>query len=83
MLPANAAVAGAGDALRRGRARVRRAAAHPFREVGDLLVAELLILRRHLQVFILVADGLDQERIIGLARHEGRTGVAAVQNGLA
>jgi hypothetical protein len=64
-------------------ARIGSAAADPFGEIGDLTFGELLVLGRHLQILVLVADGLDEERFIGLAGHKGGPGVAAGEGGLA
>ena len=49
------------------RLRPRRAELHPLFEDRDFLVRQLL-LRRHLEVGILVADRLDDQRLVRIAR---------------
>ena len=54
---------------------------HPFLERGDLVGAELLVLRRHLEVRVGVADGFDEQAFLHVARHDGGAGVAALEDG--
>ena len=49
---------------------------HPLFQHGDLLVRQLL-LGRHRQVFVVVAHGLDDQRLVRLAGHQCRPRVAA------
>jgi len=70
-----------GDDLRarsggRGRARVGRAAAHPLGEHGDGIGAERF-LRRHLQVFVSITDGVDEQAGVGSAGDDYSAAVAA------
>jgi hypothetical protein len=65
------------------RAGVGRPHRDPFLEVGDLFCRELLALGRHFEIRIVVADGLDEEALVGLARDERRAGVAALQHRVA
>src|SRR5262249_50528283 len=58
--------------------RPRRSQRDPARECGDLLRAELPR-RGHLGPFVF--DGLDQQALLGLAGHHGRTRLAALQDG--
>ena len=60
-----------------GRHRPGGSALDPLGQDGDLLGRELG-LRRHPEVFG-VADGLDQEALLGLAGEQGRAGVATFQ----
>ena len=59
-----------------------RAGLDPFLQRGDVFVAEFL-LRRHPQVAVGVAHGLEQEAGVRLARLDGRSGVAAGHPALA
>jgi hypothetical protein len=59
------------------------AAADPLGEIGDLGVGEFLALGGHLEILVLVADGLDEERLVGLAGDDGGAGVAAGEGGFA
>lgn len=61
--------------------RHRRAQLHPFFQRGDLVGAELLVLRRHLEVRVGVADGFDEQAFLHVARHDGGAGVAALEDG--
>jgi hypothetical protein len=63
-----------------GRPRVGGAGLHPPLEVGDLGVGQLL-LRRHLHVVVVVPDGRDQQALVRVPRHDGRPGVAALEQG--
>ena len=54
----------------------RRAALHPFSEVGDLLVAQLTA-RRHFQIHIVVTDRFDEQAISRLAANNSWAGIAA------
>ncbi len=58
-----------------------RAFADPFDQNRDLVGGQLR-LGRHLIRFA-VADGIDQQALVGLARHDGRRGVAPRQHCLA
>lgn len=59
-------------------ARIGRAHRDPLREDGDLLVGQLSDLgRRHLVVFVGVANGADQKRLLRLAGDDGGAAVAA------
>src|SRR4051812_44714971 len=70
--------------LRRGsRLAPGQAALDPVDQGGDLLVAELLVLGRHLQVLILIAHRLDQQALVRLARDRGRAALAAREDRLA
>ena len=64
-------------------AGVGGAAADPLGEIGDLLSGEFFALGGHLEVFVLVADGLDEEGVIGFAGDDRGAGVAAGEDGLA
>ena len=82
MVLADASV-GRGAALDDERPRVERPPANPVREVGNLLVGKLVALRGHLEVRVLVADGVDDEAVLGLARDDRWPRVAAVEHALA
>ena len=61
----------------RVRARVGGAELHPLDEVGDLRRRERLF-RRHLELLVPMPDALDEQRVVGFAGHDGRTGFAAL-----
>ena len=61
---------------------IGRAHLHPRFEVGDDRVGELR-LGRHLEIFVAVADRLDQQAFVGVAGHDRRAGVAALAKALA
>src|SRR6185436_6017207 len=63
-------------------AGIGRAALHPRLEVRDHLGRELA-LRRHLELLVLVADRLDEEALVEVARDDGRAGLAALEQALA
>ena len=52
---------------------------HPLREVSDLAGGELLVLGRHLEIRVGVADSFDEETFPGVAGNDGRAGVAALE----
>ena len=54
---------------------------HPALEVGDHLVGQLL-LGRHLEVVVLVADRLDQQALLEVARHDRGAEVAPLADAL-
>ena len=76
---------GPGQAARGGRGRrrgrLRRSHPDPRDQVGDRRFGEAL-LRGHLQVAVLVADGFDEQAFVGLAGDDGRPGVAALPDPL-
>ena len=74
-LPAQVDVDLALDDVRRLVARIGRAHLHPGLEVGDHRVGQLL-LRRHLEVLILVVDRLDEQTFLRIARDDRRPQVA-------
>ena len=82
VLPADPGVRGR-TSLRHETPRIRRAAFHPFGEVGNLLVGQLFPFRGHLQVLIGVIDRGDQEAFVGMARHDVIARAPAVQQRLA
>ena len=57
-------------------------AADPLGEIGDLLVGQFLAFRGHLEIFIFVADGLDQEAFFGVAGDKGGARRAAFEQGV-
>ena len=61
-------------------ARVRRTHAHPFLQHRDLRILQLaaLFFRRHGEVLVRIAHGLDDEAFVRLAGHDRRAGVAAL-----
>ena len=64
-----------GHAVRAGIGRAHR---HPFLEVSDLFRRELLVLGRHFEIRIGVADRLDDEALVRLASDERGAGIAAL-----
>ena len=60
--------------------RHRRASLHPLGEQRDLFVAQLLVLRRHLQVRVFVRHRREQQALRDIVRHDGRTTIPAAQN---
>ncbi len=58
----------------------RRPALHPLGEVGDLLHRKLS-LGGHLELDILIADGLDERTLVGPAGNERGAGVSALEGG--
>jgi len=54
--------------LGRARARVRRAHFHPLLQRGYQFRGKLPVVGRHLQILVLVTDGLDEEAFLGVAR---------------
>ena len=62
-------------------ARVGGAAADPLGEIGDLLVGEFFAFGGHLEVFVFVADGPDEERLVGFTGDDRGAGVAAGEDG--
>ena len=72
------------DAAARGRglavARVGRAHENPLLEVGDDIGGELAAVlgRGHLEIFVGVADGLEEEALLQVAGNDGVAGVAAL-----
>ena len=69
-------IRGGVERLRLGTARIGRAHVDPAFEIRDHPGGELWFLRRHLEIGVLVADGLEQEAL-GVACDEGGAGVAA------
>jgi hypothetical protein len=67
-----------GDGFGHGDARIGRAHLHPRFEVRDLRIGQLLV-RRHLEFFVLVTDGLDQPALVGIAEDNAGPGVAALE----
>src|SRR2546427_12210141 len=67
----------------RDTARIRRAHFYPRLQVGDLFRGKLFVLWRHLEVFICVADRLDQKALFRVAGRDGRAGVAAFEQTIA
>src|SRR5262245_52152769 len=64
---------------------IGRAHVYPRDEVGDLLVGQPAFLRRrHLEVFVLVANRLDESAALGISWHDGWCrGLAAFQESFA
>ena len=84
MLPGLLHVGGV-HCLRAGgfRARIGRAHADPFHEVGDEVVGKLLVARWHREIAVGIADGFDEQAFVRLARNDGRAGVAALEPAIA
>jgi len=82
MIFAHAGIGGSA-AFGRQASRIGRAALYPGSEVGDLLVGKFFALGRHLQVYVGVANGLNQQAIVGFAGNEGRAGISAVPKSFA
>ena len=64
-----------------GDARVGRAHFDPELEVGDFFGGELLtptFARGHLQIFIGVANGLNQQTLVRVARYDSWTGITSL-----
>ena len=53
----------------------RRSSRDPLSQDGDLGFGHLL-LGRHLHRVVFIADGLDEQALVRLARHHGRPGVS-------
>ena len=58
--------------------RTRRPATDPFDQQTNCRLVELAV-RRHLQVFVFVGDGVEQQRCVHLARDDGLLSVAALE----
>ena len=63
-------------------ARIGRADFHPLLEVGDHLGGELVLLRRHghVGILVLVAHGDEEQALLGLAGDDGGAAVAAFEH---
>src|SRR4030095_8418928 len=57
-------------------ARIGSADLHPMFEIGHLLGIEALF-RRHLKVRVMVANGLEAEALLRIARDQRRAGITA------
>ena len=64
-------------------ARVGRAHADPRFEVGDLRGGKFLVLRRHLESAVAIADGADERAGIRIAGDDGGAGIAALEQAVA
>ena len=69
----------------RGCSRIGCAAAHPFGEIGNLLIRQLapMLLRWHTQIWISVANSLDECALLGFAWYEHAARFAAAPHGFA
>ena len=83
--PVIAGLARKSGELGRAAGRHRRAHLHPLFEDRDLVVRQLAarLLGRHRELGIGVADGLDQERFLEIARNDRRPFVAALEGAVA
>ena len=59
------------------RARIRRPHLHPFFQIRDLRVRQLL-LGRHLEILIIITHAFDQHALIRIVRHDDRSINAAL-----
>ena len=66
--------------LRSSHARIGRTHLDPSFQIGDLIVRELPVIGRHLEIFVLIADRLEEEAFPGVSGNDGRTGVPAFQH---
>ena len=64
-------------------ARIGRAAGNPRFEIGDDRRRKPFLFGRHLEVVVLVANGLEQQAFGWLPRNDGRAGIAAGEQGFA
>ena len=53
-----------------------RTASHPFSQHGNLRAGQLFAFRRHLQIFVAVADCLDEQTFLGITRSNRGAGIA-------
>ena len=65
------------------RTRIGRAAINPLDEVRDNLRVELRTLLRHLQGFMAVIHGLNQDTLLRIARDDGRAFFTALEQAVA
>ena len=64
------------------RRRQRRSHLHPRFENGYLGRCQPFVVRRHLQVFVLIAHSLDQQTVIEVAGRKEFAGIAALEQPL-